>query len=132
LRGKIAILVTFNNEVPMGDSYRLGHRAIVGFEKKLPRGIRRIVLDVLKPHTPRLTDLAIMISRDEHVSGVNISVKEVDANTESITITLEGDDLQYDTVKEILQEAGAVVHSIDQVVAGKQLIEEVTLQPENS
>ncbi len=104
----------------------------MGFEKKLPRGIRRIVLDVLKPHTPRLTDLAIMISRDEHVSGVNISVKEVDANTESITITLEGDDLQYDTVKEILQEAGAVVHSIDQVVAGKQLIEEVTLQPENS
>ncbi|MHA1958508.1 MAG: DUF211 domain-containing protein, partial [Candidatus Thorarchaeota archaeon] len=24
----------------------------------MPQGIRRIVLDVLKPHTPRLTDLA--------------------------------------------------------------------------
>ena len=98
----------------------------------MPHGIRRIVLDVLKPHSPRLTDLALMISRDERVDGVNISLKEVDQNTESITITLEGNNLSYETIKEILQEAGAVIHSIDQVVAGKELIEEVTLQPENS
>ena len=62
----------------------------------MPHGIRRIVLDVLKPHSPRLTDLALMLSRDERVSGLNISLKEVDQNTESITITLEGDDLSYD------------------------------------
>ncbi|MHA1933907.1 MAG: DUF211 domain-containing protein [Candidatus Thorarchaeota archaeon] len=98
----------------------------------MPQGIRRIVLDVLKPHTPRLTDLALMISQDERCIGVNISVKEVDANTESITITLEGDDLKYDSIKEILEQAGAVVHSIDQVIAGRRFVEEVTLQPENS
>ncbi len=104
----------------------------MGFEKKLPHGIRRIVLDVLKPHSPRLTDLALMISRDERVEGVNITLKEVDQNTESITVTLEGNNISYESIKEILQEAGAVIHSIDQVVAGKELIEEVTLQPENS
>jgi hypothetical protein len=98
----------------------------------LPHGIRRIVLDVLKPHSPRLTDLALMLARDERVSGLNISLKEVDQNTESITITLEGDDLRYDTIKEILEQAGAVIHSIDQVVAGRIFVEEVTLQPENS
>ncbi len=106
--------------------------AVVGFEIKLPHGIRRIVLDVLKPHTPRLTDLALMISQDERVDGVNISLKEVDQNTESITVTLEGNNIKFESIKEILQEAGAVIHSIDQVVAGKVLIEEVTLQPENS
>jgi hypothetical protein len=73
-----------------------------------------------------------MISRDARVSGVNISLKEVDQNTESISVTLEGDNLDYDNIKEILEQAGAVIHSIDQVVAGKELIEEVTLQPENS
>ena len=98
----------------------------------MPHGIRRIVLDVLKPHSPRLTDLALMLARDEHVSGLNISLKEVDQNTESITITLEGDDLRYDMIKDILEQAGAVIHSIDQVVAGRTLVEEVTLQPENS
>ncbi len=98
----------------------------------LPQGIRRIVLDVLKPHSPRLTDLALMLARNERVNGLNISLKEVDQNTESITITLEGDDLSYDSIKEILEQAGAVIHSIDQVVAGKRFVEEVTLQPENS
>ena len=98
----------------------------------MPHGIRRIVLDVLKPHSPRLTDLALMLTRDDHVNGLNISLKEVDQNTESITITLEGNDLQYDTIKEILEQAGAVIHSIDQVVAGHVIVEEVTLQPENS
>jgi len=98
----------------------------------LPHGIRRIVLDVLKPHSPRLTDLALMLSRDERVTGLNISLKEVDQNTESISITLEGDDISYDSIKEVLEQAGAVIHSIDQVVAGRRFVEEVTLQPENS
>lgn len=86
----------------------------------------------MKPHSPRLTDLAVMIAKDDRVVGVNISVKEVDQSTESISITLEGDNLNYESIKEILEQAGAVIHSIDQVVAGKELIEEVTLQPENS
>ena len=73
-----------------------------------------------------------MLSRDERVNGLNISLKEVDQNTESITITLEGDDLSYDSIKEILEQAGAVIHSIDQVVAGRRFVEEVTLKPENS
>ena len=73
-----------------------------------------------------------MLTRDERVSGLNISLKEVDQNTESITITLEGDDLRYDTIKEILEQAGAVIHSIDQVLAGRRIVEEVLLQPENS
>ncbi|MHA2026206.1 MAG: DUF211 domain-containing protein [Candidatus Thorarchaeota archaeon] len=98
----------------------------------MPHGIRRIVLDVLKPHSPRLTDLSLMLARDERVNGLNISLKEVDQNTESITITLEGDDLSYDSIKEILEQAGAVIHSIDQVVAGRRFVEEVTLQPENT
>lgn len=104
----------------------------MGFEAKVPEGIRRIVLDVLKPHSPPLTDLALMVSRAEQVIGVNISLKEVDQNTESITITLEGDNLDYNVIKEILEQAGAVIHSIDQVVAGRRFVEEVVLQPENS
>lgn len=73
-----------------------------------------------------------MLARDSRVSGVNISLKEVDQNTESIAITLEGDDLNFDSIREVLEQAGAVIHSIDQVVAGKIFVEEVTLQPENS
>jgi len=98
----------------------------------VPQGIRRIVLDVLKPHSPLLTELSLMLVRDARVSGVNISLKEVDQNTESITITLEGDDLNFNSISKVLENAGAVIHSIDQVVAGKSFVEEVNLQLEDS
>jgi len=73
-----------------------------------------------------------MLVRDARVSGVNISLKEVDQNTESITITLEGDDLNFSSIREVLEDAGAVIHSIDQVVAGKSFVEEVNLQLEDT
>ncbi|RDE16401.1 MAG: hypothetical protein C4K48_01480 [Candidatus Thorarchaeota archaeon] len=100
--------------------------------RSVPQGIRRIVLDVLKPHSPPLTELSLMLVRDARVSGVNISLKEVDQNTESITITLEGDDLNFSSIREVLEDAGAVIHSIDQVVAGKSFVEEVNLQLEDT
>ncbi len=100
-------------------------------EGALSHGIHRIVLDVLKPHTPRLTDLAMMLSREEGVTGVNMTLEEVDQNTESISITLGGEDLRFEVLREILEDAGAVIHSIDQVVAGEQLIEQVPLSPED-
>jgi len=74
----------------------------------------------------------MMLSREERVKGTNITVKEVDQNTESISITLEGNDLDYDTIKEILEQAGAVIHSIDQVIAGEQFVEDVEVEPEDS
>lgn len=98
----------------------------------MPQGIRRLVLDVLKPHTPQLTDLALSLSRIDRISGVNISLREVDQSTESVSITIEGDDIVFDVIRDLLEEAGAVIHSIDQVVAGRLLVEDVTLQPENS
>ncbi len=130
-----ALVVSFNSEVNELHQVAtpLAHEARrLGYGSQLPHGIRRIVLDVLKPHTPRITDLALMISRDERVNGINLSLKEVDQNTESISVTIEGDDLDFESIKEILEQAGAVIHSIDQVVAGKRFVEEVTLQPENS
>ncbi|WEU39895.1 MAG: DUF211 domain-containing protein [Candidatus Odinarchaeum yellowstonii] len=88
------------------------------------KGIRRIVLDVLKPHTPNLVELAGIISRIEGVCGVNISLVEVDADTESVKVTIMGSNLNYSIIKAILEKYGAAVHSIDQVVAGRMVVEE--------
>ncbi len=88
------------------------------------KGIKRIVLDVLKPHTPDLVELASIISSIEGVCGVNISLVEVDADTESIKVTIMGSNLNYNIIKEKLESYGAAVHSIDQVVAGRMVVEE--------
>ena len=87
-------------------------------------GLRRLVLDVLKPlKEPSIVDVAKELSRVEGVDAVNITVNEVDVETLSLTVVVEGDDIDFDKVKAILEEVGAAIHSIDQVVAGKRIIE---------
>jgi len=87
--------------------------------------IRRVVLDVLKPHHPNIVELARRLSVLEGVSGVNCTIEEVDQETESLKITIEGPAIDFDAVEQMISESGAVVHSIDSVSAGKKLVEEV-------
>ncbi|MBW2741045.1 MAG: DUF211 domain-containing protein [Deltaproteobacteria bacterium] len=92
-------------------------------------GIKRLVLDVLKPHYPLTIEYAKALSELKAVSGVNLSLYEVDQQTENVKVTIEGDDLSYELIKEVIEELGAVIHSIDEIAAGRRLVEEVeTLQ----
>jgi len=61
----------------------------------------------------------------EGISGVNCTLEEVDQETESIKITIEGTNIEYDELEQAISESGAVVHSVDSVSAGKKLVEEV-------
>ncbi|MEM0022002.1 MAG: DUF211 domain-containing protein [Archaeoglobaceae archaeon] len=88
-------------------------------------GIRRLVLDVLKPHEPSTTYFALKLSELEGIEGVNITLQEVDQETESVKITLVGMNLDYEEIKSTIEALGGVVHSIDEVVAGKKIVESV-------
>ena len=91
--------------------------------------IRRLVLDTLKPHEPSIIEMAAQLSELAGVLAVNISIYEMDRKVENAKITIEGEDLSYSRVLEIVEELGGAVHSIDEVVAGKMIIDDaVTLQ----
>lgn len=87
--------------------------------------IKRLILDVLKPHAPSIIELAQRISNLEGISGVNISLGEVDAETDSVKITIEGNNINYNDVKKEISVCGAVIHSIDGVSAGVKMVDEV-------
>ena len=87
--------------------------------------IKRLILDVLKPHNPSIIELAERIGALPGISGVNISLEEVDAETDSVKITIEGTDISYESVKCEISECGAVIHSIDGVSAGMKMVDEV-------
>ena len=87
--------------------------------------IKRLVLDVLKPHHPGLIELAESLSNIPEVNGVNISLSEVDQDTETVKIVMEGSDINFTNVKKVLREYDSVVHSIDNVVAGQKIVEDV-------
>ena len=90
---------------------------------------RRLVLDTLKPHEPSIIEMASQLSELEGVSAVNISIYEMDRKVENAKITIEGEDISYPLVLEIIEELGGAIHSIDEVVAGKKIIDDAaTLQ----
>jgi len=87
--------------------------------------IKRIVLDVLKPHKPSLVEMSLRLSGLKGVDGVSLTLDEVDQETESVKVTLEGSSINYSSVEETLRELGAVIHSVDLVSSGKRLVEDV-------
>jgi hypothetical protein len=79
--------------------------------------IRRLVLDVLKPHQPNALDFASALAALSKDYRVTLTVIEVDKKTESTMVTIEGADILFDDIKAAIEKMGASVHSIDEVEA---------------
>jgi len=91
--------------------------------------IRRVVLDTLKPLELSIVDLARDLSELDGVQAVNISIVEIDHKVENAKITIEGDDINTKIVIKLIEDQGGSVHSMDEVVAGKMIIDDAaTLQ----
>lgn len=79
-------------------------------------GLKRIVLDVLKPiKGPTLITLARNLARVAGVKEVTIVVSEMDVETVSLVVTVNGDNIDFEKLEETLRELGAALHSIDEV-----------------
>ncbi len=86
--------------------------------------IRRLLLDVDKNVTrPSLIELAKAISSVQGVEALNIVVTEIDMETMDMDVTIEGNGLDYDKIVEAIETAGAVVHSLDEIVVGSKILE---------
>jgi hypothetical protein len=85
--------------------------------------IRRLVIDVLMPLEPSIVEYAEKISVLEKTDGVNIHVFEIDEKTRTVEMTIEGEDLSFDTIRETIEELGGSVHSIDRISAGSRIVE---------
>lgn len=77
--------------------------------------IKRLVLDVLKPLSPGPLDFAKAISERGNGTRVKLKVEEMDKNTESVILTLEGEDIPFDAIVQGIKDMGGALHSIDEV-----------------
>ncbi|MEM0158463.1 MAG: DUF211 domain-containing protein [Thermoplasmataceae archaeon] len=88
--------------------------------------VRRVVLDVDKGlNRPTLLELAGAIEKVQGVEAVNVSVTEMDMETMGTIITVEGNGIDYDTLIGNIEETGAVIHSVDEIVLGKRIVESI-------
>ena len=95
-------------------TYRRGEKGELADPPK-PQ-LEKLVLDVLKPHKPSVVELGRALSELEAVRSVNITLSEVDVDTETVKIVVEGNGLNYEEIKKVIKRFGAAIHSIDEVV----------------
>ena len=86
--------------------------------------VRRIVADVLKPHEPSLVEFAERMADVEGVTGSNATVLENDAKTQTVELTVEGDDLSMERVRDAIETIGGSLHTKDEVTCGEYASEE--------
>lgn len=86
--------------------------------------IRRLALDVDKSVArPSVIELAAALEAAPGVKAVNITVTEIDLETVDMDVTVEGEQIDYDALVKAIENAGAVVNSIDQIATGDRIIE---------
>ena len=86
--------------------------------------VLRLVLDLLKPHDPQTIEFASRLADLEGVAGVNATLVEVDKQVENVKFTVEGEDVRFEAVRDVVDELGGTIHSVDQVACGDRLVED--------
>ena len=77
--------------------------------------IKRLVLDVLKPHNPSVVEFAQRIADENSGCRVQVTVSEMDEQTESLIVVIAGESIEFEAVESALRAMGASLHSIDDV-----------------
>jgi hypothetical protein len=77
--------------------------------------LTRIVLDVLKPHSPNALEFASAIADNNKGCEISVVVIEVDEKTETTLVTVKGKEIHYEQLVETVTRLGGSIHSIDEV-----------------
>ena len=76
--------------------------------------IKRLVLDVLKPHDPSSLEFCRHLAEQGRLN-VRLKVMEMDEKTETVTVEIEGEGIDFVRIQAAISEMGASLHSIDEV-----------------
>lgn len=87
--------------------------------------LRKLVLDIMKPHHPSMITYTDQIAEVDGVYGVNSCMVEMDEEVENIKVTVEGDDIDFDQMEKVVAELGGSIHSVDRVLCGDEIIKDV-------
>lgn len=85
--------------------------------------VKRLVLDILKPHQPNALVFSQTIASAGVDYKVNLIVLEVDKNTETIQIEIEGNAINFEAVQSAITSMGGSLHSIDEVEVQSEAVD---------
>lgn len=77
--------------------------------------VKRLVLDVLKPHQPNALDFCREIAAIEPDYQVSLTVQEIDEDTQTLQLEIRGAAVELGPIESTIASMGGSLHSIDQV-----------------
>lgn len=77
--------------------------------------VKRVNLDVLKPHEPNALEFSRAIASAGEGYHVTLTVLEVDEHTETLQVVVTGGAIDYEAVQRAIGDMGGSIHSIDEV-----------------
>ena len=83
--------------------------------------VKKIILDVLKPHQPNALVFSQAIAAVGDDYRVRLTVIEVDENTETLRIVVEGRTIDFEAIHASIDKLGGSLHSIDEVEVHSEL-----------
>ena len=86
--------------------------------------IKKIVLDVLKPHQPNSLEFCQTIAGVGPDYHVRLVVLEMDKNTETLQTSIQGSSIHFEEIKIAITEMGGSIHSIDEVEVQNEIEDE--------
>lgn len=77
--------------------------------------VKHLVLDVLKPHQPSALEFCTRLAEVGEDYAVSLSVLEVDQDTETVEVSIEGYDLNFEAIQSAISKMSSSLHSVDVV-----------------
>lgn len=88
--------------------------------------IKMLVLDVLKSQEPGVEKYAKELSSLDGIDTISITVIEVDAKTETLKVSIQGENIDLERLREKIKNLGGTVHSVDKVVSSKKPLKDTS------
>lgn len=85
--------------------------------------IRRLELSVLLSRNENIVDFTQRLTETTGIESVNTSLLHVDQRIFFVAITIEGHDIECDSLRETIRELGGVVHEFLEVSCGSYALE---------
>lgn len=77
--------------------------------------VKKIVLDILKPHQPNALEFSQAIAEAGVDYRVRLIVIEMDENTETLQLEVQGSAIDFEGIQSAITSMGGSLHSIDEV-----------------
>ncbi len=76
----------------------------------------------MSPAQQSIVDLVEVLSANENVTKVDITLSELEKNVEDFKVSMEGNGLYFEKIRETINDFGAVIRNVDNVISAKELI----------